>query len=308
MARLLTLKEIAKELEVPESSLRKYREIFSPFIPSVGTGRSRRYRAEAKEVLKDIREMREEMHMPWDAISEQLGEKYPIDGTPPQDDMRQQCPPPFTPQAQQPPVANQQDAMQFPLPAPQQNMQQSLQQQQQSVATMAGGYLKKMAAMSEKQMMIINAMALELMSSIEDIRAEARAETEKIQRSMNRAIEGLASNVATLSRQERALLREIQGKLDSVDKSINRITANATPSNEADIDRVKKSVKAVQQKLKQREQTLQEYKKSFEILKKENSELREFKQRHLDSAEDRIREVKASKHSSTFKRILGFKP
>lgn len=307
MSRLLTLKEIAKELEVPESSLRKYREIFSAFIPSVGSGRSRRYRPEAREVLRDIREMREEMHMPWDAISEQLGEKYPIDGSPQDDAEKQQKQPSFQQYGAQP-GGEESGAAPFSMPFTPPQQEPRAIEQQQAVTPMAGQYLKKMAAMSEKQMMIVNAMALELMNSIEEIRREARAETEHIQRHMSRAIEGLSSHIDNVNQQERMLLREIQGKLDRIDKSVNNINTSAAPSNATDVAQLKEAVKVVKQKLNQREKTLQEYKKSFEILKKENSELREFKQRHLDDAEERVREVKASKHSSVFKRMLGFKP
>jgi len=48
----------------------------------VGSGRSRRYREDAIGILKEIRDLREDMHMPWDAITDALAKKYPIDATP----------------------------------------------------------------------------------------------------------------------------------------------------------------------------------------------------------------------------------
>lgn len=52
MQELLTLKEIAQELDIPESNLRYYRNRISEFLPSVGRGRRRRYLPEAKDVFQ----------------------------------------------------------------------------------------------------------------------------------------------------------------------------------------------------------------------------------------------------------------
>ncbi len=51
---LLTIADIARALDLPESTVRYYRDRFSEFVPSVGEGRTRRYRAEALEVLRCI--------------------------------------------------------------------------------------------------------------------------------------------------------------------------------------------------------------------------------------------------------------
>jgi DNA-binding transcriptional MerR regulator len=51
---LLTIAEIAKHLELPESTVRYYRDRFSAYVPAVGEGRSRRYRPEALAVLRFI--------------------------------------------------------------------------------------------------------------------------------------------------------------------------------------------------------------------------------------------------------------
>lgn len=51
---LLTIAEIAKRLELPESTVRYYRNRFDEYIPSVGEGRSRRYKKEALEVFAVI--------------------------------------------------------------------------------------------------------------------------------------------------------------------------------------------------------------------------------------------------------------
>ena len=51
---LWTIKDISRELDVPESNLRYYRDRFEDFLPSVGQGRKRRYKNEALEVFRYI--------------------------------------------------------------------------------------------------------------------------------------------------------------------------------------------------------------------------------------------------------------
>lgn len=54
MEKLYTIKELAEELKVPESTLRYYRDRFEEFIPTVGKGRKRRYKKEAIDVFSLI--------------------------------------------------------------------------------------------------------------------------------------------------------------------------------------------------------------------------------------------------------------
>jgi DNA-binding transcriptional MerR regulator len=49
-----TLREIARELNLPESTIRYYRDAFAAYIPTVGMGRRRRYPAEALELFRTI--------------------------------------------------------------------------------------------------------------------------------------------------------------------------------------------------------------------------------------------------------------
>lgn len=52
----LTIAEIAKRLNIPESTARFYRDRYEMFIPTVGSGRKKRYRPEALEVLRYVAE------------------------------------------------------------------------------------------------------------------------------------------------------------------------------------------------------------------------------------------------------------
>lgn len=56
MKKLMTIAEVAKELNIPESTARYYRDSFIDYIPSVGEGRKKRYRSETVEVLRFIAE------------------------------------------------------------------------------------------------------------------------------------------------------------------------------------------------------------------------------------------------------------
>lgn len=54
--KLLTMAQIAKELDLAESTARFYRDRFENYIPSVGEGRKKRYKPETVEVLRFIAE------------------------------------------------------------------------------------------------------------------------------------------------------------------------------------------------------------------------------------------------------------
>jgi DNA-binding transcriptional MerR regulator len=55
-----TLKYLAERFAVPESTLRLYRDEFDDLIPTVGSGRRRRYREEGIDTLRRIVEWRRE--------------------------------------------------------------------------------------------------------------------------------------------------------------------------------------------------------------------------------------------------------
>lgn len=306
MTKLLTLKEIAKVLGVPESSLRKYREFFSAFIPSVGSGRMRRYRAESIEIFQDIRHLREEMHMPWDAVSDRLAEKYPIDATP--SEPRLAPKPAAAPQTPQ--VTVHVEPEQAPLPLePQVSLAAPAQQPQQPrtavepAAATGAAYLKKMAAISEKQMMIVNAMGLELMKTVEKLREESRQEIELMHGRMVETMNAMTRSVHDMSREEKNLLADVQNRLNEVRTAVSRVEKSGDRA--VRLVEVEAQLNTVQRKLEQREKLIQEYKNSFEVLKRENTELRSFKSRHIDTAEERVREVKAMKKTPFMKKIFG---
>jgi DNA-binding transcriptional MerR regulator len=54
--RLFTIRDIARELGLPESTVRYYRDAFEEYLPTVGTGRRRRYPTETIPLLRLIAE------------------------------------------------------------------------------------------------------------------------------------------------------------------------------------------------------------------------------------------------------------
>ncbi|MDM5292335.1 MerR family transcriptional regulator [Peribacillus simplex] len=52
--QLLTMAQIAKKLNLAESTARFYRNRFEDYIPSVGEGRKKRYRPETIEVCGSL--------------------------------------------------------------------------------------------------------------------------------------------------------------------------------------------------------------------------------------------------------------
>ena len=73
---LLTIAEIAKRLNLPESTARYYRTRFEPWLPYIGEGRDRRYGEEAVNVLRFAAEA-VKAGVPADIIKQRLDERYP---------------------------------------------------------------------------------------------------------------------------------------------------------------------------------------------------------------------------------------
>jgi len=76
MQDLLTLKEIAKQLGVPESNLRYYKNRVGDFLPSVGKGRRRRYLPESIDILRRTIDLLHE-GMTLDRVYKHLAQEQP---------------------------------------------------------------------------------------------------------------------------------------------------------------------------------------------------------------------------------------
>ena len=72
---LLTIAQIAKQLDLPESTVRYYRDRFSEYIPTTGEGRGRRYKGEAVEVFRFIAD-KLRAGMPADILEVELRSRF----------------------------------------------------------------------------------------------------------------------------------------------------------------------------------------------------------------------------------------
>jgi DNA-binding transcriptional MerR regulator len=74
--KLYTIKELAQELDVGESTVRYWRDRYGDFLPSVGQGRKKRYRSTAVDVLRFIQERANRSETAVD-IKEALSREFP---------------------------------------------------------------------------------------------------------------------------------------------------------------------------------------------------------------------------------------
>lgn len=75
--KLLSVAEIARELDIPESTVHYWKNRFAQHLPSVGKGRQKRFKPEAVEVFSTISRMLKEGHTARD-VMDSLSQSYPM--------------------------------------------------------------------------------------------------------------------------------------------------------------------------------------------------------------------------------------
>lgn len=75
--KVLSVAEIARELELPESTVHYWKNRFAQHLPSVGRGRQKRFKPEAVEVFSTISRLLKEGHTARD-VMDQLSQEYPL--------------------------------------------------------------------------------------------------------------------------------------------------------------------------------------------------------------------------------------
>jgi DNA-binding transcriptional MerR regulator len=75
--KVLSVAEIARELDLPESTVHYWKNRFAQHLPSVGRGRQKRFRPEAVEVFATIARLLTEGHTARD-VMDQLSHSYPL--------------------------------------------------------------------------------------------------------------------------------------------------------------------------------------------------------------------------------------
>lgn len=100
MKKYYSLREISQELNIPKSTLVKYKDFFSDFLPFVGDGKRKKLSEEGIEILREVRDLRENEKYDWleirDILAEKYGEQAPA---PPQAEQQPQLPAPVPPPA-----------------------------------------------------------------------------------------------------------------------------------------------------------------------------------------------------------------
>lgn len=75
--KVLSVAEIARELELPESTVHYWKNRFAQHLPSIGRGRQKRFKPEALEIFANISRLLKEGHTARD-VMEQLSQAYPL--------------------------------------------------------------------------------------------------------------------------------------------------------------------------------------------------------------------------------------
>ncbi|WP_419781999.1 MerR family transcriptional regulator [Maridesulfovibrio sp.] len=78
--KLLSIAEISRLLEVPESTLHYWKNRFAQYLPSTGRNRQKRFKSEAVEIFKIISTMLKQGHTAEDVMAE-LSRKYPVNAS-----------------------------------------------------------------------------------------------------------------------------------------------------------------------------------------------------------------------------------
>ena len=97
--KLLSVAEISRILDVPESTLHYWKNRFAQYLPSVGQKRQKRFRPEAVDVFGAISEMLRDGHSARDVMAE-LARRYPLTPSSVDERSREQYSPPTGPVGQ----------------------------------------------------------------------------------------------------------------------------------------------------------------------------------------------------------------
>ncbi|MGE4423853.1 MAG: MerR family transcriptional regulator [Pseudodesulfovibrio sp.] len=75
--KVLSVAEIARELDLPESTVHYWKNRFAQHLPSVGRGRQKRFKPEAVEIFSNISRLLKEGHTARD-VMDRLSQDYPL--------------------------------------------------------------------------------------------------------------------------------------------------------------------------------------------------------------------------------------
>ena len=76
MKKYYSLRDLSQELNIPKSTIVKYKDYFPDFFKLYGDGKRKKFQEESLEVLRTIRELREEQKLDWLDIKDVLAERF----------------------------------------------------------------------------------------------------------------------------------------------------------------------------------------------------------------------------------------
>lgn len=76
MKKYYSLRELAAELDIPKSTIVKYKDYFNDYLPTFGEGKRKKYDESALEALREVRKLREDENRDWLEIKDMLAAKY----------------------------------------------------------------------------------------------------------------------------------------------------------------------------------------------------------------------------------------
>ncbi len=94
MKKYYSLREISTELGIPKSTVVKYKDYFTDFLKMSGDGKRKKFEENALEVLRAIRDLRENQRLDWLEIKDILAKQYGAPEPPPVVAVAPAAPPP----------------------------------------------------------------------------------------------------------------------------------------------------------------------------------------------------------------------
>ena len=145
-----------------------------------------------------------------------------------------------------------------------------------------------------------------MMSFIHSNQKVTVTEVRRVTESLNASFQKLNSLVLNSVKEQNKMLNDMQSRIAGLEANYYELAKGGVKSIQ--VAEVKEKILAMRRKISERDKVIEEFKISFDVLKRKNSELRAFKMSHPDKAEDGVREKKVSRPLPFWKRITGSKP
>ncbi|MEW5947186.1 MAG: hypothetical protein AB1742_13395, partial [bacterium] len=128
----------------------------------------------------------------------------------------------------------------------------------------------------------------------------------EVARNLQDALNTVSAGMMAAVREQSKTTGDIKARLDRLEENVKELARGGVKAIQ--IEEVKDKILSMRQKIKEKDEALYRLRESIAVLKRENTQLRDFKQRRLESSEEKIREVKAYRKTPLLKRLLTRRP